>query len=303
MNSRGHGTVIAVSDHEKLLKDVEDSPLLHDLLHVVDYIERMDGVNITKVRGTIGRKHVRGIIDGFREKPKIWPPSAQPDEWRYPRLMMIDAILRCLRLVEEEKSVLRVTGKVKEFRGLSPDEQIVNMFTAWWSTANWEVVVPYRTIQPREEGGYFELIKYLRELMRKKGRFRAGDVIGKWQRLSDSTAGKKVVPETGKGQKGLRNISKNSIKGLVTDPLTWFGILRKGPESEFYITPLGSMLIELVFSMTKQARLEADLAKYGRSLESFYRYSMYGSVVPMLPMEEDDEPDEGDEFIPRDYAS
>ncbi len=308
---------LTAPDPDVVQRKIQDSALRNDLLYTLEYLRTSDGVNITKVRGTMGRKHVRNIIEGFREKPDIWPPEMQTDEWRYPRLMMIDAILRCLNLVEEKKkNSLTTTDVVGEFLELTPYDQFLNIFSAWWNYANWEVLTDIPTIQPEgRESNYFTLLEYLHEIGNGIGKFTMEDIVTKWRELcgniTDSENEGVDADGTAIERTGLGIVSFNSVRNLVVDPLIWFGFIREGkkgfvfdPTNEFSVSPLGSLMIGHIFSIKKEARLKAEIAKYGRSLDSFYRHSMYGLVTgtPVLADEEEEEESE-QQYIPQDYAS
>jgi len=292
---------------DSVRKSIVDSPLRHDLLHTLDYIERSGGVRLTKVRGTMGRKHVREIIEGFREKPGTWPPAGQSDEWRYPRLMMIDAILRCLNMVEEGGGSLRTTDLAKEFRSLSPEDQFLNMFSAWWNNANWEVLSERPIMQPKSrDNDYFRLIGFLREISEKDGSFHLGEIQEEWGEI----CGNVQLEETVGGKRHRMGLLHDSVLWLVIEPLVWFGIMREKPggsvagtKAGYSVSSLGSFMVGLFFSLTKQARMEAELAESGRTLDRFYRHSMYSPISPRNLSQEEEETGQEVDYFPQNYAS
>ena len=66
-----------ISVRQEVREEIADSPLLHDLLALLDHIDSHGGVPITRVRGTIARNHVAPIIERFRVKPGPWPPERE----------------------------------------------------------------------------------------------------------------------------------------------------------------------------------------------------------------------------------
>jgi len=358
--SRNPAVTLSKADHAQVRRSIIDSPLRLDFIHTLEFIKNSNGVKLTLVRGTMGRKYVKALIDGFIEKPIGWPLPNQTDEWRFSRLMMIDAIMRSLNLVEEQGRNLLVTTKLAdEFISLSPDDQFLNMFSAWWNIANWSVVSEYETIIPEtREDDYFELIGFLREKSlagngadqdvsdsapaMNMGEFSFGEIEALWSGLCTREE-PDILPggsENGQGAKISPKrdvIIGNSVRWLILEPLQWFGFISERVNqdvgcavgemdgcdgvldecekdshfldsplaNDFNLTMLGTFMLEVVFTVKSQARMEAELAKYGRSLESFYRNSMYGPIMPQQMRSEHDEEEESEDmsYLQGNYAS